>query len=327
MSMGTLAAAAIGAGGALLLVWLTFLIVRRKSATDHAAWSQGRPTAFAAHAAGAAGLGLTVIGTGLGVAFSAFSDPPGRRVPTAADIAQANADFNAVDARCNALMRELDDQRTRRLVAIPEAKVAVDRLETALRAAQTARLQAERTATDARAAAEARADMNQRDAQDKFDGALRDFDADRERVGIVEKARADHESRLREIDSSHSTLAERDTARTASAQKYQHEVALADQKLKELREKANTDYRTGYAGAQQQAIADIQKARRDEQQARENAEKAFIAARQAAQDSFVASMAALPKAAAVEADIRERQNAANAQCAQEREAIVARLRS
>jgi len=96
--------------------------------------------------------------------------------------------------------------------------------------------------------------------------------------------------------------------------------------VKSLREKADKEYTKAFAASLEQAISDIQKARREEQLAREAAERPFPAAKQGAQDALDLTIRQLPAPAAIEQDIADRRKAAAAQCQQDKEAAFARLR-
>ncbi|HEX9365157.1 MAG TPA: hypothetical protein VF921_00940 [Vicinamibacterales bacterium] len=222
MSIGTVSAACVGAGLALSFVWVAFLIARLRASTDTLAYYKAPGPAVAIKAAGAVGVALTLAGVGLPMALGPTTEA---RIPSAAELAQANTDLNVIAARCNAQTTQFDEERIRKLTGLPAAKVALDAFDSKVRAAQAARLEAQNMASQVRAAAEQKADQAQRDANDGFDAARAAFDPDSERTNVVAKARADNDSRLHDIDSGQMTIDEKMAARKKSVATYEGEVA------------------------------------------------------------------------------------------------------
>ena len=251
-----------------------------------------------------------------------------------AEIEKANADYNAVIARCAAELERLRAERLVALAAIGAARDATARHDAAIRAAQKARQDAETAAAAARGAAEHLAEQQERDALDAADEDLRrhaddkgrpaDPDGDRRRA--VDAAESAYQARLRDIDRGPGDPQKRDIQREDARAARDAAIDKAEAAYRDTADGTEFRQRDAYTTAREKHIKDVIAARQAEEFARERAQQAFERARADANDQLNAALLNTPAAAEIERGFQSRQQALLARCEEEKAAILAKLR-
>jgi hypothetical protein len=255
-------------------------------------------------------------------------------MPTRAQIEKANADYNAVIARCAAELERLRAERLVALAAIGPARDATARHDAAIRAAQKARQDADTAAAAARGAAEQLAEHQERDTLDAADEDLRrhaddrgrptDPDGDRRRA--VDAADSAYRAKLHDIDRGPGDPQKRNLQREDAAAARDAAIDKAEAVYREATEDAGFRQRDAYTTAREKHIKDVIAARQAEELARERTQQAFERARVDANDQLNAALLNTPAAAEIERAFQAKQQALLARCEDEKAAILAKLR-
>jgi hypothetical protein len=244
---------------------------------------------------------------------------------TPEDIAKANAEYNAIIARCNDQTAQLKADRLRQLAAIPEAAAALQAHEQAATAAEQARKVSEDAAAQVLTSAEQKSEQDERDARDKADRDFQDVDPDVDRQAAITAADEAYNERLNEIDSTLQSGDSKTADRNKAKSDHDAAVAKAESDYRKAVDTALETQQRAYVAAQEKHIADEEAARRQEQLGRDRAAAAFEAARNTADDDLQASLDRIPQAHAIDADSTAKLQALAAQCAKEKAEVLRRL--
>jgi hypothetical protein len=247
--------------------------------------------------------------------------------PSAEDIQKANEDLNALTAQCNAGFEELRFARLAALAVIPDARKAMGVHEKAIRAAEAARTAAEVAAAEAREAAFLKAEQDERDANDKADAELRDFDPEPERRTALAGVEDAYNRRLAQIDDAPGTADAKAAGRAKARQEREAAIEKIEAAYRNADATATKKHERAYVTSREKHIQEVQQARQKEQAARDAAVAKFEKGLAEADAALNAAIQAVMTAREIDEDFARRRAELASWCDAEKEAIFARLRA